>query len=110
MSGRREPVADRKAIRAASLHWNLLNERCGCASYVIASRKTLEAAVFDAPSETEPYDTSLRERGFRLRFVIDTHIHADQVSGARRLVAAHGAELCLHESARTAYPFHALGV
>ena len=79
----------------------ILNERCGCASYVIASRKTLEAAVVDAASDTEPYDTLLRERGFRLRYVIDTHIHADHVSGARRLAAAHGAELCLHESART---------
>src|SRR5262249_8960717 len=38
----------------------------------------------------------------------DTHIHADHISGARRLAASQGAELCLHESARTAYPFHAL--
>ena len=86
----------------------ILNERCGCASYLIAARKTREAAVVDAAIDTEPYDTLLREREFRLRYVIDTHIHADHVSGARRLAAAHGAELCLHESARTAYPFHAL--
>ena len=83
----------------------ILNERCGCASYVIASRRTLEAAVVDAASDTEPYTALLREREFRLRHVIDTHIHADHVSGARRLAAAHGAELCLHESARTTYPF-----
>src|SRR5262249_56464420 len=38
----------------------------------------------------------------------DTHIHADHVCGARRLAAPQGAELCLHESARTAYPFQAL--
>jgi glyoxylase-like metal-dependent hydrolase (beta-lactamase superfamily II)/rhodanese-related sulfurtransferase len=86
----------------------ILNERCGCASYVIASRKTREAAVVDAASDTEPYDALLRERDFQLRYVIDTHIHADHVSGARRLAASHGAELCLHESARTAYPFRAL--
>ena len=87
----------------------ILNERCGCASYVIASRKTGEAAVVDAASDTEPYDALLRGREFRLRYVIDTHIHADHVSGARRLAASHGAELCLHESARTAYPFRGLG-
>ena len=62
---------------------------------MIASRKTLEAAVVDAASDTERYDTVLRERGFRLHFVIDTHIDADHVSGARRLAAAHGAELCV---------------
>jgi hydroxyacylglutathione hydrolase len=85
-----------------------LNEICGCASYVVASRHTHDAAIVDPAIETGPYDALLRERGFRLRYVIDTHIHADHVSGARRLVAAHGGELCLHESARVAYPFRPL--
>ena len=83
----------------------ILNERCGCASYVIASRKTREAAVIDPAIDTEPYEALLRERDFRLRYVIDTHIHADHVSGARRLAAAHGADLCLHEAAQVTYPF-----
>jgi hydroxyacylglutathione hydrolase len=39
---------------------------------------------------------------------MDTHIHADHVSGARSPAAAHGAQLCLRKSARTAYAFHAL--
>jgi glyoxylase-like metal-dependent hydrolase (beta-lactamase superfamily II)/rhodanese-related sulfurtransferase len=86
----------------------LLNERCGCASYVIASRRTLEAAIIDPAIETEPYNALLHDRGFRLRCVIDTHIHADHVSGARRLAAQHGGELCLHESAQVAYSFRPL--
>jgi hydroxyacylglutathione hydrolase len=86
----------------------ILNERCGCASYVIASRKTSEAAIVDPARDTEPYEALLRERDFKLRYVIDTHIHADHISGARTLAAATGAELCLHESARTTYPFHSL--
>jgi glyoxylase-like metal-dependent hydrolase (beta-lactamase superfamily II)/rhodanese-related sulfurtransferase len=85
-----------------------LNERCGCASYAIASRQSHDAAIIDPSIETEPYDALLCERGFRLRYVIDTHIHADHVSGARRLVAQHGAELCLHESAQVNYPFRPL--
>ena len=44
----------------------VLNERCGCASYVIASRKTREAAVIDPAIDTEPYEALLRERDFRL--------------------------------------------
>src|SRR5579864_3704531 len=87
----------------------LLNERCGCASYVIASRRTRDAAIIDPAIETEPYDELLSERGFRLQYVIDTHIHADHVSGARCLAARHGGELCLHESARVAYAFRPLG-
>ena len=85
-----------------------LDERHGCASYLLASRQTGEAAVIDPALATEQYDAILRERGFTLHYVIDTHIHADHVSGARRLATAHNAELCLHETAEVAYPFRAL--
>ncbi len=86
----------------------ILNERCGCASYLIASRQTAEAAIVDPAIETEQYDDLLAERGFTLRYVIDTHVHADHISGARKLAAAHGATLCLHESAKVTYPFEPL--
>ncbi len=86
----------------------ILNERCGCASYIIASRRTRDAAIIDPAIDTGPYEELLRERSFRLRYVIDTHIHADHVSGARRLCAQYGAQLCLHESAQVTYPFRPL--
>ena len=85
-----------------------LDERCGCASYLVASRQSHEAAVVDPSLETEQYEALLRDRDFQLRYVIDTHVHADHVSGARKLAAAHGAELCLHEAAQVAYPFRSL--
>ncbi|HLJ56635.1 MAG TPA: MBL fold metallo-hydrolase [Chthonomonadaceae bacterium] len=85
----------------------ILNELCGCASYLIACQ-TGEAAIVDPGLETEPYEALLRARGLRLRTVIDTHVHADHVSGARALAAAHGAALCMHESAGVAYPFEPL--
>jgi glyoxylase-like metal-dependent hydrolase (beta-lactamase superfamily II)/rhodanese-related sulfurtransferase len=75
---------------------------------LIASRESREAAIIDPSIQTEQYELLLREREFTLRYVIDTHVHADHVSGGRRLAAAHGATLCLHESARVSYPFHAL--
>lgn len=86
----------------------ILDERCGCASYLIASRQSSEAAIIDPSIETEQYEPLLQERGFTLRYVIDTHIHADHVSGARKLAAQHGAQLCLHESAKVQYPFRPL--
>jgi len=86
----------------------ILDERCGCASYLIASRQSHEAAIVDPSIDTAQYEPLLRERGFTLRYVIDTHVHADHVSGARRLVADYGAELCLHQSARVTYPFRPL--
>jgi hydroxyacylglutathione hydrolase len=87
----------------------ILDERCGCASYVVASRETHEAAIVDPSLHLEEYEALLAERKFTLRYVIDTHVHADHVSGARALVGRHpGAELCLHEAAPVVYPFRAL--
>jgi glyoxylase-like metal-dependent hydrolase (beta-lactamase superfamily II) len=97
------------SLESAVLYFKqVLDERCGCASYVIASRKTREAAVIDPAIDTEPYEALLRERDFRLRYVVDTHMHADHVFGARRLAVAHEAELCLHEAAQVTYPFRPL--
>ena len=81
-----------------------LDERCGCASYLVASRQSHEAAIIDPSIAIEEYDTLLAQRGFRLRYVIDTHIHADHVSGARRLAAKHGGEVCLHEASAGRIP------
>ncbi len=86
----------------------ILDERCGCASYLVASRQSHEAAIIDPSVDTPQYEELLRERNFRLRYVIDTHVHADHVSGARQLRADHRAELCLHESAQVSYPFRPL--
>ena len=86
----------------------ILDERCGCASYLVASRQSQEAAIVDPSIGTHQYEALLQERNFRLRYVIDTHVHADHVSGARDLRDKHGAELCLHESAKLAYPFRPL--
>ena len=70
----------------------MLDERCGSASYLIVSRKALEAAVIDPAIATDQYELLLADRGFTLRYVIDTHVHADHVSGARKLAARHGLE------------------
>lgn len=86
----------------------ILNERCGCASYLIASRQSREAAVVDPSTELVEYEALLAERGFTLRYVIDTHVHADHLSGGRALAARHGATLCLHASATVTYPFRGL--
>jgi glyoxylase-like metal-dependent hydrolase (beta-lactamase superfamily II)/rhodanese-related sulfurtransferase len=86
----------------------ILDERCGCASYLIASRKSGEAAIVDPSLQIDQYEELLRDRQFRLGYVIDTHVHADHVSGARRLRDRLGAELCLHESADVAYAFRGL--
>lgn len=85
-----------------------LDEKVGCASYLIASRRSHEAAIVDPAVNVDQYMELLQQRGFMLRYVIDTHVHADHISGARELAARTGAELCLHESATVTYPFRGL--
>jgi hydroxyacylglutathione hydrolase len=85
-----------------------LDEKVGCASYLIASRRSHEAAIVDPAVGIGQYVELLQQRGFVLKYVIDTHVHADHISGARALAARFDAELCLHASARVTYPFRAL--
>ncbi len=86
----------------------ILHEQCGCCSYFVASRQSNEAAVIDPFLDIEPYLELAEYRDLRIRYVIDTHIHADHVSGNRRLAEASGGELCLHESAEVQFPFRPL--
>src|SRR5678815_861668 len=85
-----------------------LDEKVGCASYLIGSRRSHEAVIVDPAVNIEQYVELLQQRGFVLRHVVDTHVHADHISGARQLASRFGAELCLHESAKVTYPFRGL--
>ena len=83
----------------------ILHEDCGCSSYIVGGRSTDEVAVIDPALDTREVLEVVRLRGFTVRYVIDTHIHADHVSGARRLAEQTGAPVCMHESADVLFPF-----
>ncbi|PYQ67404.1 MAG: MBL fold metallo-hydrolase [Acidobacteria bacterium] len=66
----------------------------GClahASYLIGSDG--EAAVVDPRRDVDTYIDEAKERGFRIRHVIETHLHADFVSGHRELARRTGAKI-----------------
>lgn len=86
----------------------LLHEDCGCSSYIVGGRETGEVAVIDPGLNLSEVQELVDLHRFRVRHVIDTHIHADHVSGARALAAATGAELCMHESADVLFPYRLL--
>jgi hydroxyacylglutathione hydrolase len=56
-------------------------------SYLIACARTREAAVVDPRRDVDEYVAVARDRGLSIVWTIDTHIHADFVSGARELAA-----------------------
>ena len=85
-----------------------LHDDSGCASYFLASRQSREALVVDPQLDIQPYIDLASEREYTIVDVIDTHLHADHISGNRALAAATGARLWLHEAADVRFPFNAL--
>ncbi len=85
-----------------------LHDDLGCSSYLVASRDSREAAVIDPHRDVQQYLDLAAERGYNIVAVIDTHLHADHVSGNRDLAEATGAQLYLHEEADTLFPFQPL--
>lgn len=75
------------------------------ASYLFGCGSKGVGAVVDP---TEDVETVLREAaalGLPIRYVIDTHVHADHVSGGRRLAEAAGAEYVLFAGAGARFRF-----
>lgn len=79
----------------------------GCLSYFI--RSEAEAAAIDASVDPDVYMSLAGQRGARIRYVLDTHVHADHVSRARLLAQRSGAELILPHQNRVRYPHRAVG-
>ena len=75
----------------------------GCLSYVVGSGT--EAIVIDASVDPEIYLDLANEHGWTITSVLETHVHADHLSRARKLAEASGAVLCLPEQDRVSYPF-----
>jgi glyoxylase-like metal-dependent hydrolase (beta-lactamase superfamily II) len=63
--------------------------------------------VIDAALDPAIYQALAEARGWRIRRVVDTHIHADHLSRSRLLAAATGALLYLPAQERARYPFTA---
>jgi hydroxyacylglutathione hydrolase len=86
----------------------VLHTDLGCASYVIADTAAGVGAVIDPKWEIEEYLELAQQRGFRIADVIETHNHADHISGRARLVEATGAHCWVHRLAEAGYPHTAL--
>jgi hydroxyacylglutathione hydrolase len=66
----------------------IFDEGLAHASYVLGDDRTRDAVVIDPRRDADVYISLARHAGFRLTHAIETHIHADFVSGARELAAA----------------------
>ncbi|WP_435079173.1 MBL fold metallo-hydrolase [Halococcus sp. AFM35] len=59
----------------------------GCLSYLVGSKRAGEAVVVDPTRHTNQYVTTAAEEGLEIARVLDTHVHADHISGGRDLAA-----------------------
>lgn len=81
----------------------------GClahASYLIGSRG--EAVVVDPQRDVDQYLDEAKTQGLRITHVLETHLHADFVSGHRELADRTGAEIVFGEQAHAAFPHRAV--
>ena len=76
-------------------------------SYLFGCGGHAACAIVDPLGDIEPYLRVADETGMRIRFVVDTHVHADHRSAGRALACSAGAEYVLHTSAELSFPFNA---
>ena len=92
----------------STLFRQIINEDLGCGSYLVGDQSTGVAAVVDPQWDIDPYLRLSRLHGVRIEHVLETHNHADHVSGHGRLARATGATIHIHRLAEAEYAHDAI--
>jgi hydroxyacylglutathione hydrolase len=86
----------------------VLDKGLGCASYLIGDEETGDALVVDPPYAIEPLLAAAAKHGVRISRVVETHNHADHVTGHGRFALEHGTPVSIHPLAEPEYEFDSL--
>ncbi|MGV2621050.1 UNVERIFIED_CONTAM: MBL fold metallo-hydrolase [Halobacillus marinus] len=80
----------------------------GCLSYMVVSKG--EAVVIDATRMTDVYKDFAEENNWKITHILDTHLHADHISGGRQLAEETGASYWLppKDAAEVTFEYNAL--
>jgi hydroxyacylglutathione hydrolase len=81
----------------------ITHDDLGCASYLVGDEDEGLAAVVDPKLEIDDYLRLARYAGVHIEHILETHNHADHVSGHGRLAAATGATIHIHRDAAPGY-------
>lgn len=80
-----------------------------CASYVIGCPTSGVCVVVDPKEQkVSEYVNIANEKETKITHIIETHVHADHISGARKLSEKTGAPIFLHESAEVGFHYEPL--
>lgn len=85
-----------------------VDDDLGCASYLIGDPTEGEALVVDPAYAIEQYLEAAAGDGARIVGVLETHTHADHVSGHGRFALEHGLPVSVNPLAEPEYPFQPL--
>jgi hydroxyacylglutathione hydrolase len=66
--------------------------------FILADEKTLEAVVIDPGDDAEDILKIIKNKGLKVKYIVDTHAHFDHVGANKAIKDATGAELLLHEA------------
>ena len=80
-----------------------VNDDLGCASYLVGDEHAGVAVAVDPPYAVEPLLDAASHHGVRLVGVLETHTHADHVSGHGRLALEHGLPVRVHALAEATF-------
>jgi glyoxylase-like metal-dependent hydrolase (beta-lactamase superfamily II)/rhodanese-related sulfurtransferase len=80
-----------------------VDEDLGCASYLVGDEKTGGAVVVDPAYAIEQYLAAAHQEGVQIVRTLETHTHADHVSGHGRLALEHGIPVGIHPAAGAEY-------
>src|SRR5947208_2908139 len=87
----------------------LLNEESGCLSYLIGCAQAGRAVVVDPGRDrVHDYIRIARKKGLTITDVVETHTHADHISGNRDLAAVTKAAIHVHRAAGVMFPHETL--
>ena len=85
-----------------------VDDALGCASYLVGDPGTGEAIVVDPAFAIEQYRADAERQGVHIVRVVETHTHADHLSGHGRLALDHDIPVSVHPAANTEYPYDPL--
>jgi glyoxylase-like metal-dependent hydrolase (beta-lactamase superfamily II)/rhodanese-related sulfurtransferase len=85
-----------------------VDDDLGCASYLIGDSTSGEAFVVDPAYAIDQYIEAAAADGARIVRVLETHTHADHVSGHGRFALEHGVPVSIHPLAEPEYSFDPL--
>lgn len=78
------------------------------ASYLVGDAGSRRAVVVDPQRDVSAYLADAEAEGLRIEHVVETHFHADFLSGHLELAARTGADICYGEGAEADFPVRAL--